>query len=299
MVEIMKRFITYKNNKKFKNIYLKLFLFLIFILLINFGINLALKYGNKEKFINLFVGNSFGNVTSSNIFKNQKYYFYKNSYGINFTLDKYVSNNKDNLEELIVPSDLLVYIYNTFQTDKYKNNYYNSYNINPVITQASLIFQEYLKKQGINSLVELNSVVKILKENNIDYTLSYRGSKILMEQALKNNPTLNYFIDIQLSDSNYEETTLFVIGTDNPSYSKNEEFATILNQKISEIEPGISRGISKRGGAGYQGVYNQDFNAHVLLIQVGGKENTIAEVNKTLNVLAQALALYIKEQKDG
>ena len=44
---------------------------------------------------------------------------------------------------------------------------------------------------------------------------------------------------------------------------------------------------------GYQGIYNQDFSDKVMLIQVGGKENTIDEVNRTLEILAEVLSEYM------
>ena len=45
---------------------------------------------------------------------------------------------------------------------------------------------------------------------------------------------------------------------------------------------------------GYHGVYNQDFDENVMLLQVGGRKNTIAEVNRTLKIVAGTLAKYIK-----
>ena len=300
----MKRFIAYKRIKKLK--YKKIIIYSLVICLLFIFINILFKRINIENFLNIVKKNSFGNVTTNNLFNNYKTFFYKNSFGLNFSLDESVINENNNLEDLSV-SMPIIYLYNTFQTDKYASNYHNSYNINNVITQASLILQEYLKDNGINSIVELNSVAKVLKEENIDYTLSYRGSKI--EKAFKENPSLKYFFDIQLSDNKYDETTLInedkkyakiliVVGTENTNFEKNLEFANLLNNKLNENLEGIAN-ISKRGGAGYHGYYNQEFSEKALLIQVGGKDNTIDEVNRTLKFLAKVLASYVKEEKDG
>ena len=51
----------------------------------------------------------------------------------------------------------------------------------------------------------------------------------------------------------------------------------------------------KKSGKGVNGVYNQDFHANTMLIEVGGQYNNIREVNNSLKVLARILAEYIKE----
>lgn len=230
--------------------------------------------------------------------------FYNNTFGLKFSSSVQVSNNA-NLQE-VIDDNPLIYIYNTFQTDKYKSNYYNSYNINSVITQADLILQEYLKLEGINAMVELESVAKVLKDNNIMYANSYKGSRILLENAKKDNSTLKYFLDIQMSDYERSVTTisiddisyakiLFVVGTDNINYETNQRLANLLNEILLKENKEISRGVSLRGGSGYQGVYNQDFDVNALLIQVGGKENSIDEVNRTMRILAKVLKKYMEE----
>ena len=124
----------------------------------------------------------------------------------------------------------------------------------------------------------------------------------------KNYPDLEMFFDLQVSDYEREATTveidgenyakiLFVVGTDNGTYLENQEFATELNGILESINPALSRGVSLRGGVGYQGIYNQDFSSKVLLIQVGGINNTIDEVNRSMKILAEVIATY-KEEND-
>lgn len=303
----MKRFVTVRTRKvpRFKLIYLITFILIILIVVINIGVNIFLKYSNEDITISL-VSNSYGNIFSDNKHRDLRNIFYKNVYGFPFRYDTKVNDNI-NLESFI--SKPIVYIYNTFQTDKYINPYYSSYSINPVITQASLILQEDLKKLNINSIVENKSVAKVLKDNNISYELSYKGSRILMEEAKKNNQTLKYYFDIGLSDDKRDVTTyindevsyakiLFIVGTDYDSYLENQSFAKKLNERLENINKNISRGISLRGGTGYQGIYNQDFDSKVLRIFIGGEENTIEEVNRSLKILAQVIADYIKEENN-
>lgn len=297
----MKRFITHKTIKvpRYKLLYIFGFIIIILIIIINIVLNMFLKYNNQNKFIDFIIDNSFGNIFYDN--DNNENKFYKNIFGFPFSNESKVNG--------VVDEEALVYLYNTFQTDKYVNPYYSSYSINPVVTQANLILQEYLKNFNINSLVEKESVAKVLKDNSIDYTLSYRGSRILMEKAKNNNQSLEYFFDIGLSDDKKDVTTyvsnkdsfaklLFVVGTDYDTFEENKRFATILNDKLISLNKNITRGISMRGGTGYHGVYNQDFSSKSLRIIVGGKENTIEEVNNSLKILAKAIALYIEEEKN-
>lgn len=297
----MKRFITKRKIKvpRYKLLYGITFSIICLMIIIKLGINIIFNKINKDNLGNILANNSFGNIFYESSDKDN--FLIKNVFGFPFNTGKMVSKESNDLP--------LVYIYNTFQTDKYVNNYYSSYSINPVVTQANLILEEYLKDRKINAVVEKSSVVKTLKEEGIDYSLSYKGSRILMEKAKNNNPSLSYFLDIGLSEDKKEVTTyeseennwakiLFIVGTDNPNYIENEKFARLLNQKLEHINKNISRGISLRGGEGFHGIYNQDFSPNTLRIFIGGKENTIDEVNRTLEVLAQVLEEYIWEDNN-
>lgn len=297
----MKRFITKKTIRvpRYKILYAFVFMIIVLVIFINLGVNIFYKIFNKEKILKSIVLNSYGNIFY--VKDNKNNLLYKNIYGFPFNNDTKVNSTIDN--------EPLIYLYNTFQTDKYVNTYYSTYSINPMVTQASLILQENLKKLNINSIVETESVAKTLKENNIDYTLSYKGSRILMEKAKNNNKSLEYFLDIDLSEDKRDVTTyesdkgdfakvLFIVGTDYDSFEENKRFASILNEKLESINKNISRGVSLRGGTGFHGVYNQDFSTNALRIFIGGKENTIDEVNRTLKIFAKVLADYIMEEAD-
>lgn len=304
----MKRFITIKKKivPRYKLYYYILVFLILIIFFFNLFINFLLNHVSQNSFLNVLVGNSFGNVTEYQISNLRKEYLYRNSFGVSFKKVETAMKENNSLEN-IVNHDLLnvVYIYNTFQTDQYLSNYFNSYNIASYVTQASLILGEYLKEQEIGSIVEDERVVEVAKEKDIPYTNSYAASRILLEQRIKENTTLKYFFDLQISDYERDATTvnidgvnyakiLFVVGTDNSTYLDNQTFAKKLNEILESINPSLSRGVSLRGGAGYQGVYNQDFSPKTLLIQVGGSNNTIDEVNRSLKVLAQVIATYIK-----
>ena len=144
-----------------------------------------------------------------------------------------------------------------------------------------------------------------LEERNLKYYKSYLASKTYLNNALKENPTLKYFFDIHRDSASKKITTinyqnknyakvLFVVGTDNSNYEKNNINAVRLNEIVKSFVPTISRGVVYHGGKGYNGVYNQDISENVFLIEVGGKENTKEEVENTLNVLINSVEEYIR-----
>ena len=304
----MKKFIARKKIKvpRYKIYYFLLACSVFFVFILNIFVSLVLKSDMGNTFLQLLASNSLGGII--NTWDNASY-VYQNAFGLDKQKEETVSNNYDSIENVVVEENKdIVYVYNTFQTDKYKSNYFNSYSVSSYVTQASFMLKEYLSSFNIGSIVEEESIVKVLKEQNIMYSNTYAASRILMEEASKNHPDLEMFFDLQVSDYEREATTveidgenyakiLFVVGTDNGTYLENQEFATELNGILESINPALSRGVSLRGGVGYQGVYNQDFSSKVLLIQVGGINNTIDEVNRSMKILAEVIATY-KEEND-
>ena len=70
-----------------------------------------------------------------------------------------------------------------------------------------------------------------------------------------------------------------------------------LNNKLKEKNPGITRGILKKGNIGANGIYNQDLNPNIILIEVGGYQNNIDEVNNSLDALSIVIGEYINEKE--
>ena len=205
----------------------------------------------------------------------------------------------------------IVYLYNTHQSEEYAANNLESYNVKPTVMMTSYILREKLNKNGISTIVEENDVTEFLRTNNWNYSSSYKVTKILMEDAYSKNPSLEYFIDLHrdsvkksissttIKDKNYAKI-LFIVGLENKNYIKNLEMTEIINKKINEKYPGLSRGIYKKQGNGVNGVYNQDFHPNTILIEIGGIDNTIDEVFNTCEAISLVLTEYIREvQSEG
>jgi len=220
-------------------------------------------------------------------------------------VSKYIEdpNPKESLEN---PT---VYIYNSHQLENYSSNNLEIYNIKPNVMMTSYMLREELKQYGINSLVEETNITELLKVNGWSGSSAYKASKILIEDAIEKNPSLKYFIDVHRDSVSRNYTTIeingityaklyFVIGLENPNYKYNMEFAKKLDEKLNASYKGISKGILAKEGPLVNGVYNQDINKNVLLIEFGGVDNTIEEVKNTTEILAQKLSEYIKSDKN-
>ena len=91
--------------------------------------------------------------------------------------------------------------------------------------------------------------------------------------------------------------TIFLIGLENPNYTENLVFTEKINNLMNERYPNLSKGIYKKGGEGVNGVYNQDFSPYLILLEIGGYENNIDEVNNTLDLVSIAIKEYLNEEK--
>ena len=199
----------------------------------------------------------------------------------------------------------LVYIFNTHQTEGYNSNFLETFNINNTVFLGSHILGEYLNDLGIGVIVEENSVVDVLNTNGWKYGRSYKASRILMEEAYKNNPSLKFFIDLHRDSASYDRTVteidgkkyarvLFVVGLEHDNYQENLNLANYLNDEVKKFNGNLSRGVLQKKGSGVNGIYNQDLNRNTILIEVGGQYNYIEEVNNTLKVIANIIYDYLK-----
>lgn len=211
-----------------------------------------------------------------------------------------------NNEEEVKRNEPLIYIYNTHDEEAYYNSYLNPYNIVPDVKLASYYFQERLKDLGIESVVEKRKIKDVLDKNGWNYRYSYNASRVYLEEVSKNNPSIEYFIDLHRDSVGKDKTTttingksyariMFLVGLEHENYQENLDLATRLNELISQFDSTLSRGIYQKEGPGVNGIYNQDFSSKAILIEVGGQYNTIEEVANTIEVIARVLKDYLGE----
>ena len=199
----------------------------------------------------------------------------------------------------------IIYIYNTHQLENYNNEKLEIYGITPNVLMASYILKEKLNKLGLSTIVETTNLTDFLNANGWDHSSSYKASRLLMLDNISKYDSLKYFIDIHrdsvsktvstvtINNKNYAKI-LFVAGLEHNNYQQNLDNMTKINSLIEKYYPGLSRGIYKKSGPGVNGIYNQDINSNVVLIEVGAVENNIEEVFNTIEALSNILYYYIK-----
>lgn len=202
----------------------------------------------------------------------------------------------------------LIYIYNSHQTEEYTPSSFVEYSIMPTVQMNNYILEEQFEEKNYQTIVEEQSIKEILNEQGWNYAGSYNASRLLLEQAKKNYPSLKYFIDVHRDSLSKDRTTvtidnknyasiLFLIGLENPNYQDNLTFTEKINEKLNEKYPSLSKGIYKKQGVGVNGVYNQDFSPYTILVEMGGPGNTIDEVLNTSLAFAECFLEVIAENE--
>lgn len=214
--------------------------------------------------------------------------------------DSKIEKVETNYVEDPSPSNIskpIVYLYNTHQTETYKMENSEVHNIAPNVMIASYTLKENLNNLGINTIVETSDITSYMNQNGMKHYQSYDASSVFIKNAISKNPTLQYFIDIHRDGVGHDLSTLvingdsyakvlFVVGTDNSNYKLNLEFANKVNDLIDEKYPGLSRGVITKSGEGVNGIYNQNINPNMLLMECGGYENNITEVSNTMKLIS-------------
>lgn len=217
------------------------------------------------------------------------------------SLNKIVDLTDINISKNIsLNNNNLVYIYNTHDTEKYTLPFTSDYSIIPDVTLVSKMLKEYLKNYNIDSYIESSKTKDYLKKNKLKYSDSYEASRYYLEKNLNNNYKL--ILDIHRDSLRHKYTLyekenkkyariLFIIGASNKNYKKNKEVAENLNSRLNDKYKGMSRGVTIREDT----TYNQDLNSKIILVKIGGIDNTLEELNNTIEVFSKVISDYIKE----
>ena len=203
-------------------------------------------------------------------------------------------------EDNTVPYEPRVYIYNTHQQETYADI---GVGFSPTVLDASHTLRDYLEELNIQTYVEDNDFYDFLALNNWDYNSLYKVSRFYLEDTMKRYKSVKLYIDLHRDSIKHELSTttfddkdyakiLFVVGISNENYKENLKTAKNLNSLITS-KYNISRGILQKSAVNANGIYNQDLNANIVLIEVGGYQNKYSEVDNTLKILAMSIKEYL------
>lgn len=292
----MKKRFKSRNIKKSNN---KKIILIIIVIIVSFYTTYNITYHK-------YLSNLSNKQIITHIIENTKNNKYKGT-----LIDKYlnpkhiISNNFITKEKTItvekeINKEPIIYIYNTHETESYRDKYLELYNIKPTVKTMSLILQDYLSDYGIPSIVEDTSITGILRSNDWSYKYSYKASRIAIEEEIKKNKSLKLIIDLHRDSSSLDKTlleyngkkyakVLFVVGKEHDNYESNYKLSEKIKNLLEEEIPGITRGISLKEGNGVNGIYNQDLSPKSILIELGGQYNEIEELNNTIEILAKVI----------
>lgn len=171
------------------------------------------------------------------------------------------------------------------------------------ITLVGKKLGEELEKRGIGTIVNTTNFTKQVLEKDMKYWQSYDVSRPAVQQAMKQNKDIKLIFDLHRDSFGKKVTTVtingkkyartaFVIGAENPHYEQNLEMAKELSALMEKKYPGLNRMIAKKKGKGMDGNYNQDLSSRAVLIEIGGYDNTLEELNRTAEALAEVISEY-------
>ncbi|MFS0781702.1 stage II sporulation protein P [Bacillus sp. 1P06AnD] len=167
-----------------------------------------------------------------------------------------------------------------------------------VVKIGSLLTNELINN-GLKVYHDTTDINKKLVQNNLTFSHSYEMSAKVVQAASTSNKQLTYFIDVHRDSARGKTTTkvingqsyaklYFIIGKENKNYQKNVEFATKIHHALDKKYKGISRGVLGKNRQDGNGIYNQDISDKAILVEIGGVDNTIEELARTVKALADA-----------
>lgn len=287
-----------KIKLKFKYLIFIIIIILIYLLFSYISSNFKLVTINKNAISKILSNNSIHIIYNED-----------DNY-LNKILQKFININdpvgilKNQTENKIILKDKLklssykykVYLYNTHDLEQYKD-FIQNIKIN--VGNASLLLSNNLKSIGIDAIVEKQKVSDL---TNNDLSKSFDTSKILIENIIQNE-NIDLFIDLHRDDEKKEVTTLelngkkyakvkFVVGRKNKNYMLNYNLTELINRKIKEKYPDLTRGIVLNDNY----TYNQELSEKIIFINIGGYENDIVEVKNTIDLLGPIIKEVLDEE---
>ncbi|ARU62001.1 hypothetical protein CBW65_14055 [Tumebacillus avium] len=199
-----------------------------------------------------------------------------------------------------------VYVYHSHNRESFlpdigKTNPSLAYDGKKNIEQAGKWLLGELQTAGIQGMQTTEDYWQFPFEDAYDF------SRKTVEKVLGEQQDLKLVYDIHRDAGEREATTrkvngedyaavYWIVGGGNPNYKKNAEVATKLDGYLKQMYPGLSRGVWARPyNANFDTRYNQDLSPNMVLIEIGGPYNTLAEVERTSKALAKVTEAYLKE----
>jgi stage II sporulation protein P len=137
---------------------------------------------------------------------------------------------------------------------------------------------------------------------------AYAPSEITANKILQDHKSIQMLFDIHRDADKKENTTAIIGGEEvaririivaigqpdlpQPHWQQNHAFAKLIEAKMNEKYPGLSRGILLADWR-----YNQHLHPRALLLEVGAQDNTRDEAKRSMKMFASILAEIFRENQ--
>ncbi len=142
---------------------------------------------------------------------------------------------------------------------------------------------------------------------------AYANSLKTVSQALSEHPSIEMVLDIHrdaaaspagapttIEIRGQRAARVFIVvtsdafGLPHPNWRENLAFAYVLNAKMDEMYPGLSRGIDVRDDARW----NQHVHNRAVILEIGSEENSRQEAEASASLVADVLASVLQDIQD-
>lgn len=177
----------------------------------------------------------------------------------------------------------------------------NIYNLQDAISK-------HFSMNGIQTDVLDVDVMKVMKSEGKTFPQAYNTVRPYLSNRLQEQ-SYNLIIDLHRDSAKRNATTTMhnnqsyariaiVVGAEHKNYRWNTAYAESLSAAMNDIVPKVSRGVISKSGDNVDGRYNQDLAKEMILIELGGIDNTEDELNRTIAVIGKAIAkTFVTESK--
>ena len=200
----------------------------------------------------------------------------------------------------------LVAIYHTHTSEAYLPSYGKTHA--PAGQKGDIVYVG----EALSSALQKNYGIKVSHNQAVhdypSFMKAYGPSETTAKKMLQENKSIQMVFDIHRDADKKENTTANIRGEDvaririivaigqpdlpQPHWQQNHAFAKLIEVKMNEQYPGLSRGIMLSDWR-----YNQNLHPRALLLEVGAQENTVDEAKRSMRLLADILAQIFRESQ--
>ncbi len=203
----------------------------------------------------------------------------------------------------------VVFIYHSHNRESFLpmlkgvTNMNEAYHPSANITLVGQRLSEELEARGIGTSIDKTDFTGVLNQKGWVYGQSYDASRPIVESAMAGNKDIEFLFDLHRDSARKEDTLatingkeyariFLVIGGKHAKYEQNYKLADDLYNLLEAKYPGISRGIRLAKDKGTNGKFNQDLSENSIIIEFGGVDNDLEELNNSAEAVAEVFSEY-------